>query len=143
MNFKKETFENLLKCGVNSCIPELSLEERKVFYGVLEGYGLKSMRAYTRIFRTGAGSGFDEWELRGVYGIVDDFTARYSMQPCPREEMYRFYTDMLDGRKSEFWDFVRPMGMGKNSCIYRMTNWNFQEWELVGIRNIIEELCGR
>lgn len=142
MEFKKEIFENLLECGVNSRIPELSPGERRMFYDVMEGYGLKKMRAYTRIFRTGVGSGFDEWELRGVCGIIDDFTGRFSMPPCPREDMCRFYTDVLDGRKAEFWEFVRPMGMGKNSCIRRMTNWDFQEWELVGIRSIIEGLCG-
>lgn len=141
MDFKKELFENLMECGVNSRIPDMSPNERKFFYDVLERYGLKRERAYTRIFRTGIGSGFEEWELRGIYGIISDFTARHSMQPCPLKEMHRFYSDMLEGRKAKFWEFVQPMGLGKNSCIYRMTNWNFQEWELVGMRSIINGLC--
>ena len=85
MIFNKETFKNVLEPGVHSRIPELSDEERKVFYEALEGFGLKKNRAYLRMFRTGYGSGFEEWELLGIRGIIRRFCEQEGLT-VPKEE---------------------------------------------------------
>lgn len=141
MIFNKKVFENVLEAGVNSRIPELTDEERKSFYEALEGFGLKKNRAYLRMFRTGFGSGFEEWELIGIRGIIADFCKVEGLPVPAEEDMCKFYLEDLEGRRSLFQEFVNPLGIGRNCAIYRFKNWNFQEWELMGMRNVINEIC--
>lgn len=140
MIFRKETFQNILIPGANSRIPELSVEERVVFYSKLEEYGLKKGRAYSRIFRNGVGSGFDEWELMGIRQAVRQFASEYGIA-CSEEDLPSFYTEKLDGMREAFWGFMNEKGMSRATCIYRFKNWNFQPWELMGVQQIIDELC--
>lgn len=143
MRFCIKTFENLLKPGVNSMVPEVSPEERKALYGALNAYGISQSTAYTRIFRGGYGSGFDEWELRGIRGVIADFE-QSAGRPCPAEhDMPRFYLETLEGRRKEFCDYLQGLGMSYVTVIYRFKNWNFKEWELKGIRSIVEEICSK
>lgn len=141
MIFKKETFKNLLESGVNSLVPELTVEERKIFFEALEYFGLKKNRARLRIFRTGFGSGFEEWELIGIRNIIRSFCEQEGMPVPTEKDLPMFYLEALEGRRSAFQEFVNPLGIGKNCAIYRFKNWNFQEWELMGMREVIERIC--
>lgn len=141
MILSKDNFENLLIAGVNSRIPALNDEERKFFYEALESFGLKKKRAYLRMFRTGFGSGFEEWELVGIRNIITDFCKQEGLPVPAEKDMCKFYLEDLEGRRSQFQEYVNPLGIGKNCAIYRFKNWNFQEWELMGIRNVIDEIC--
>lgn len=141
MRIKRDLFKNVLRVGPQSCIPQLNDDERKHLYEALESFGMKRKRAYLRIFRIGFGSGFEEWELVGIRNIVSDFCKKEGI-PVPTEaELPKFYLETLEGRRSLFQEFVNPLGIGKNAAIYRFKNWNFQEWELAGMRETIDRIC--
>lgn len=136
---EKKRFENLLLPGKNTLISELSEEERKKVYEVFGSHGMTTSRIYLRIFRTGYGSGFSEWEIRGINRIVRDYAEEYGMDISSMSDFSCFY-EKIEG-KQKFWDYMNRLGMGKNSAIYRFKNWNFQDWELVGVESIIDEIA--
>lgn len=142
MELNKNCFSFMLNAGANTFVYEFSPEEKSKIFDFFSKYGLKRDRLYSRMFRTGYGSGFEEWELRGIKCIIHEFLRQCGdKQELSDEEMMFFYERHLSGMKQKFWDFVRPLGIGKNACINRFRNWNFQDWEIIGVRNLVEELC--
>lgn len=135
----KEKLKELLNPGGNSSIPELSPYERKELVHYLHKYGMTYSRVYNRCFRTGKGSGFDPYEIEGIASVVRRYEEQRLLLPTALEDLPFFY-ERLRLLKTDFCEYMGTQGMGKNACIYRFTNWNFQEWEVRGIRSLIEGL---
>ena len=132
---KKERFENILSSSLKSNEIYFSLSEKKEIYDVFSSHGMTYSRVYNRFFRVGYGSGFDQWEILGIKNLVHNYEKENGLSLSAENDFPTFY-DRLDS-KQNFWDYMSKYGMGKNSTIYRFKNWNFQEWELLGIKHII------
>lgn len=143
MELKQEKFENVLVAGRNYSIPDLSVDERNFVFAFFERYGLKRSRVYNRIFRAGHGSGFDEWELCGIRSLIAEFERQQGIRQSSECELSTFYFNRLDGLREKFWNFMACRGMSKATCIFRFKNWNFQEWELCGVRSLLHQVCKR
>lgn len=125
--------------GVNSPVPELLPEEKSAIYAAFEAQGLTKGTVYNRVFRSGEGSGFDEWELRGILNVVRDFEVANGLPVTGEADLPGFY-DRLQDKSKTFWPYMQALGLGTNSIIYRFKNWNFKPWELKGIRAIIDDM---
>ena len=137
------SFENVLNPGADSRDLQLNAEQRKALYEQLERYGMPRSTAYNRIFREGNASGFEDWEILGIRKVVQDFCTAHNL-PLPEEkELPSFYQEKLDGHREKLWLYMGPLGLSKVTCLYRFKLWDFKEWELKGIRSIIDELCQR
>lgn len=135
----KEKLKELLNPGANSSDFDLSSYERGELRHYLRKYGMTDGRIYNRCFRSGKGSGFEPFEIEGIASLVKQFEARHGLIPTALEDLPFFY-DRLYLLKTDFCTFMGQHGMGKNACIYRFSNWNFQEWEVRGIRSILGDL---
>lgn len=137
----KEKLKELIIPGANSSVPPLSSYERSRLTIYLGRYGMTASRVYNRCFRRGKGSGFEPFEVVGIAVLVRQFEEEHLLLPTALEDLPFFY-ERLYLLKTEFCLFMGKHGMGKNACIYRFSNWNFQEWEVRGIRSLIESYDG-
>ena len=103
--------------------------------------GMTSYRFYNRCLCTGPGSGFEEWEVMGIYGCIDRFCKEQGLPFV--EDKSTFYDIACEGRREAFWNFMQPLGMSKVTVINRFKKWNFYEWELVGVRAVVEQIVGQ
>lgn len=143
MKFELKTFENLLEPGVNSRVLDVQGEKRKKLYDYMLRYDMPRSTSYYRIFRSGYGSGFSEWELMGVFGIIRCFCEEKGLKVPSERGMKKFYLVNLDGMREQFCAYMLQRGMSRTTVIYRFKNWNFKPWEMRGIRSIISELCNQ
>ena len=143
MTLSIKTFEKVLNPGADSRDFNFDAEQRKALYEQLERYGMPRSTAYNRIFREGNASGFEDWEILGIRKVVQDFCTAHNL-PLPKEKkLSSFYQKDLEGYRADLWAYMQPLGLSKVTCLYRFKLWDFKEWELKGIRSIIEELCQR
>lgn len=134
----KQFLKNLLNPGVNSSNLGGTPEVRARVREFMAQYGMTESRVYTRMLRTGYGSGFDKWELQGIRSIIKEYAALVGMDEVTEADYPTFY-DRIP-RKEDFWAYMNERGMGKNTVIYRFHEFNFQEWELVGMTELINKL---
>lgn len=140
MKVENDKLINLLNTGASSRISDFSTEERKAIYDEMNRYGMNQKCAYYRFFCRFPGTGFEEWELRGIRQVIADFISQQGMRPLNEGELCRFYEEMPYGKRQVFWEYIGVLGISKSTCIYRMKEWNFKPWEFVGVRNIFANL---
>lgn len=134
----KTFLRKLLEPGVNSSNLGGTPEVRARVRELMSQYGMSESMVYTRMLRTGYGSGFDKWELQGIRSIIAEYAALSGMGEVTEADYPTFY-DRIP-RKEDFWTFMGERGMGKNACIYRFHEFNFKEWELMGAEVLINQL---
>lgn len=103
--------------------------DRKVHFGFcefLKGFGASFYTMRDRIIY--GTTTFDEWELKGVDGMMREYAPDYNGLLCD-------YFDTLT--RDERGKFVAYMiekgGMGKTSCYARFRTFNFAPWEMRGL----------
>lgn len=135
---------------------DLSAEEKKILYAVMENYGMPQSSCYRRFFE----KGFSRWELDGVSKIENEFLLSV---PCNTnfnkegEEGSRGYGYVLsimpDYDESKFYqlvtqlkigvsliDFMAQRGMASQMTVRtRFRNNDWKPWEKAGIARIIDE----
>lgn len=134
----KQFLRNLLNPRVNSSNLGGTPEVRTRVRELMTQHGMSDGTVYTRMLRTGYGSGFDKWELQGIRSIIAEYAALAGMGEVQEVDYPTFY-DRLP-KKEDFWAFMGERGMGKNACIYRFREFNFKEWELMGAAALINKL---
>lgn len=75
---------------------------------------------------------FDEWELKGVEGMIREFDPDY------RGEAKDYFAEARD--KSLFIQYmVEKGGMGKTTCYQRFKIFNFKKWEVTGLEKMFDQ----
>ena len=141
MRIAKESINYLANSG--NLTRRLPLSEEQKMY-VREQFmqaGMTSYRFYNRCLCTGAGSGFDEWEVMGVNACIDKFCEEQGLPFVDNDDKPKFYDTVCEGRREAFWHFMQPLGMSKVTVINRFKKWNFYEWEVKGIAALVEQIC--
>lgn len=143
MNIQREQLQVLLNSGNITRRPNLGKKEKTYVRDVFRSMGLSKDRFYYRCGRVGPGSGFEEWEVIGIHGCIELFCEERNLV-CPTDaEKHRFYGTYCEGYREALWLFMQERGMGKNATIKRFRKWNFAEWELVGVRAVVEQIVGQ
>lgn len=140
MKIQRGQLETLLNPGNLTRRPTLGKKERTYVRDCFRRYGLSKDRFYYRYGRLGPGSGFEEWELEGIRGLIDAFCKEHGLAPVADEEKRRFYVAYCEGHREALWLFMQERGMGKNATIKRFRKWDFAEWELMGVRAVVEQI---
>lgn len=143
MEIAREKLEKLLNPG--NLTRRISLPKKECTYvrDCFQKMGLSRDKFYHRCGRVGPGSGFEEWEITGIYGCIELFCEERNLV-CPTDaEKHRFYGTYCEGHREALWLFMQERGMGKNATIKRFRKWNFAEWELVGVRDVVEQIVGQ
>ena len=141
MNIQREQLQILLNPGNLTRHVNLSKKEKTYVRDCFQKYGLSRDRFYYRCGRLGDGSGFAEWEVMGVYALIDMFCRERGIAPVPDCEKPRFYAVYCAGHREALWQFMDEHGMGRSSTIKRFRKWNFSEWELRGVAWCVEQIC--
>lgn len=141
MKIERNQLKNLLNSGNLTRVPQLNREQKAFVREQFMQNGMSSYRYYNRCGSTGDGSGFDEWEIRGINGCIDDFCREHKLPLFPDEEKRDFYPS-IKGYKNDFAAYMHDMGMCKVTLLNRFEHWNFFPWELRGVRAIVEQIVG-
>ena len=113
---------------------DLTIDEKKVLYGLMQMYGAGQALAYDRFFK----EGFDEWELQGIDAIVQDFCRENGITYQSDKSLF----EMIDGQvglKEPLYQKMEPMGMCRNTVRKRFTQNDWKPWERMGIKKIMDE----
>ena len=129
---------------------DLTAEEKKQLYAVMDKYGMPKSSCYCRFFD----KGFDSWEIQGVTKIIEEFLLTVV---CDNEEGNRGYAYVLslmpDYDDSKFYEMITNLRIGVRLCDYmsergmtsqmtvrtRFKANDWKPWELVGIGNILDK----
>lgn len=129
---QKRKFENLINSRGSSTSADFQVEEKERIFSVMENYGMSRGTAYNRFFR----DGFRPWEVIGVSNLIYGYIKEKELSAELNNDLPRFY-ELLE-KKSEFKEYANTLGMGVNTALTRFSGWTFKEWEIVGIKAIID-----
>ena len=113
---------------------DLSIDEKKTLYGLMQMYGASTALAYDRFFK----EGFDEWELEGIDTIVQTFCKDNGIPYQIDKPLF----DMIDvrlGLKEPLYHQMEAMGMCRNTVRKRFSQNDWKQWERMGIKKILYE----
>lgn len=150
----KQIFEKIFKGGVLKK-HDLTADEKKRLYALMNEKGLSSSAAYLRFFD----KGFDPWEIEGITITRN----RFLISTAPPDSMtgdcgYLYVLTLADDYDdSKFYSLITEQKVGKNFCDYmadlgmksqatvrnRFKANDWKQWELDGIRNIIKEFINQ
>lgn len=105
----------------------LTPEDKKRLFSLMESHGMTHGTAYNRFFR----DGFKSWEEEGILNIIKDYAPKYEGSPCD------FWKSLP--QKKGFIDKMTEKGMSRKTAFERFKIFNFKEYELKGIKKILEE----
>lgn len=145
------TKENLIKIlNQHSCLKatDMSADDKKKLYSIMERYGATQSTTYNRFFD----KGFDLWELRGI-DLCKKLFIRENV-PADDKELSDhlfsvgsgFYTELpfMSGLKSNLVNYMASLGMEhRNTVCKRFDADDWKQWERVGILAIIEEFYAK
>ncbi len=129
---RKLYFAKILNGRGHSKSSDFSVKEKEKLFSFFEGYGMKRGTVYNRFFR----DGFKEWELSGVESCINDYCHSNGIEPPA--DMRTFFRE--SERKEMFISYMSKMGMSRPTVRKRFAAWSFKEWELSGVRNLIDRL---
>lgn len=129
---KKSYFTKIFNGRGRSTSSDFSVKEKEMLFSFFENHGMKRSTAYNRFFR----DGFKDWELNGVECCIKDFCISNEI-PCPSDMRSFFRTT---DRKELFVSYIGNMGMSRSTVYKRFKNFSFKDWEIVGIRTLIDRL---
>lgn len=159
----KETTEKILTPHQCLDVASISVEEKKIILSILAKKGFTTSTFYLRFFS----KGFSSWEILGVkeckrqflqlpdvakalHEYIDD-TCKDSL-PGDRGyfftlansdktgEFYRCLRDTRLGLCMKFQDFMLQHGMSPGTTCKRFTLDRWKEWELQGMRSILDDM---
>lgn len=151
----KHIWRKIKECGVLNPT-DLTADDKKELYAVMERYGLPKATCYRRFFE----KGFSKWEIKGVSKIENEFLLS---EVCGTdngkegEEGSRGYVYVLEIAPgyddSKFWELVTNLKIGCKFCEvmaslgmtsqmtvrtrFRANDW--KPWELKGVGAILDE----
>lgn len=129
---KKSYFTKILNGRGCSTSSDFSVKEKEMLFSFFENHGMKRGTAYNRFFR----DGFKSWELDGVERCIKDCCMSNEI-PLP-SDMRSFFRNT--DRKELFVSYMGNMGMSRPTVYKRFKNFSFKDWEIVGIRTLIDRL---
>ena len=134
---KKTILEKILAPHGVLAQSDLTADEKKHLYAVLEGMGMSMSTAYQRLFN----KGFDEWELQGIDRIKRDFIAENNLPQLERVgEGFYSALPMMSGMKTELVNKLAQLGIEhRNTVDKRFDADDWKPWEHRGIRDILTE----
>lgn len=118
---------------------DLTVEQKKMLYAVMEGYGLPKATCYSRFFD----KGFDKWEIKGVSKIKEDFLVSELRNSDDRKlgkdcKFYNLVTNMKIGVR--LCEVMSSLGMTSQMTVrtrFKANDW--KPWEEKGIAAILNE----
>lgn len=141
---KKGFFDKVFLPGGTMKPSDFRGTERMQFLSVMEeeyGYNRNALRS--RLFYRG----FDEWMIKGIDHIKDEFAVTNPDLADWREEKDKSYFELVKqeyGRLMNFSQFLRERGL----LCYRTTMRRFEQddwkpWERIGMQKILTDYCDR
>lgn len=131
-------------------VKDLTADEKKRLYAVMERWGMSKTTCYSRFFY----KGFDSWELQGITKVINEFllTAVFDSEEGNRGYGY-VLSLMPDYDDSKFYELITNLKIGVRFCDYmsargmtsqmtvrtRFKAYDWKPWELVGIGNILDK----
>lgn len=113
--------------GHLSLFSELNKSELLKFCVFTENYGGSFYTVQRRIRQ----NAFNLWEKAGIIELIRRYAPDYVGEPC---DFWRTLSN-----KAPFTRFMEERGMCRSTVRIRFSEFNFKEWELMGIENLIEE----
>ena len=130
---QKEMFDNLLNSRGCATSTAFSAREKDYMYMIMEQHEMSKGTAYNRLFR----DGFKEWEILGIEKVMMMYAETNNI-PDSIFDNTRKYFDNLE-RKVDFKNYMNGLGMGVNTVTSHFSECSFKKWEMVGIRQIVEQ----
>ena len=116
---KKQIFENLLKGDGCVTSDDLTADEKKRVYDVMQAAGMTDGTTYNRFFR----DGFKEWELTGIRQIVYDYAFANGVA-VDEDDFGMFYRRLP--LKTPFKGHMNALGMSPVTTQNRFNGFNFK-----------------
>lgn len=136
---------------------DMTAEEKKLLYAHMATYGLPMSTCYHRFFEIG----FAQWEIMGISHIREEFLVSnkccvddngtedegsrgygYVLTLDPSYDDSQFYSMVSDLKIGvKLCDYMAERGMASQTTVrtrFKANDW--KEWELRGIKNILDEL---
>ncbi len=132
----KNCFSKILSGGILN-VSDLTSDEKKSLFALMEKYGMSVSTAYLRFFD----KGFKSWEIMGVSKIKTDFLAPLSINEDAAFATSHFYARISTlGWGVQFCKYMKLHGMKSQMTVRsRFKSENFDDWEVKGVASIIDE----
>lgn len=127
MNITKSDSPKREEKGVNSRFFELTKEEQLRFCSYMVNYGASFYTIRGRMTRFG----FRSWEATGIRKLIRDYAPDY------KGGIVDFWGSL--DRKVDFSRYMVARGMCKTTVSMRFSAFDFKEWELIGIDDLVDE----
>lgn len=132
----KNCFSKILSGGILN-VSDLTSDEKKSLFALMEKYGMSVSTAYLRFFD----KGFKSWEIIGVSKIKNDFMASLVKKADATSDTANFYARISAlGEGVRFCNYMKSLGMKSQMTVRsRFKSENFDDWEVKGVASIIDE----
>lgn len=142
---ERDIFEKITKPRSPLNVTDMLVEEKKNLMNIFAKQGLTSSTFYLRFFQ----KGFEEWEIIGIRECKKRFLEFIGITnqlfECTDFETNGVFYDNLKnagkGIRSKFFAFMKIYGMSTGTVIKRFSSDDWKPWELIGIKEIIENSC--
>jgi len=105
----------------------LKMREKDNLSIILKNKGMSYSTYFYRFTR----DGFKPWEYEGIITVIKQFNPEY-------DEKLSLFWDSLT-QKKPFFEYMESKGMSRGTVNTRFRDFNFKEFELIGIKQIMED----
>lgn len=130
---QKEMFDNLLNSRGCATSTAFSAKEKDYMYMIMEQHEMSRGTAYNRLFR----DGFKEWEVLGIEKVMMMYAETNDIPNSVFNDTKKFFANLET--KVTFKNYMNGLGMGINTVTSHFTEGSFKKWEMIGIRQIVEQ----
>lgn len=120
--------KKIKKITLRGYYKKLEFNKKNRLLSVLSDKGM----SYTACFYRFTRDGFKIWEYEGIESLIKEYDPTYIGD-------IKLLWDSLYSKK-DFIDFMESKAMSRCTVNTRFSNFNFKDFEIVGIKRILEEL---
>ena len=105
----------------------LKMREKEALSVIFKDKGMSYSTYFYRFTR----DGFKPWEYEGIITLIKEFSPNYN------DSIALFWSSM--STKKAFFEYMEGKGMSRGTVNTRFRDFNFKDFELVGIKKIMED----
>lgn len=119
--------KKIKKIALRGYYKALRMSEKDALSIILRNKGMSYSTYFYRFTR----DGFKPWEYEGIITIIHQFNPEYDGKPS------LFWDSLI--KKKPFFEYMESKGMSRGTAYTRFRDFNFKDFELVGIKKIMED----
>ena len=123
-----EKVKKIKKITLKGYYKKLDFNKKSMLKSTLCGKGMSCTACFYRFTR----DGFKIWEYEGIENLIKEY------EPLFTGDIKLFWENLYS--KKDFLDFMESKAMSRCTVNTRFSSFNFKDFELKGIKRILEEL---